>query len=190
MNAVSNRAGRRRCHWCTSDPLYQAYHDTEWGVPLRDSRALFELLCLEGAQAGLSWLTILRKRDGYRRAFAKFEPSRVAAFTAADVKRLVGDPGIVRHRQKIEATISNARALLALEASGVDFVDWLWAFAPRPARRARARPPTRSAESEAMSKALKKAGFRFVGPTTCYAFMQASGMVDDHDPDCFRSRRQ
>lgn len=178
-----------RCHWCTSDPLYVRYHDEEWGVPLRDSRALFELLCLEGAQAGLSWWTILSKREGYRRAFAGFDPERIARFGARDVQRLVKDAGIVRHRQKIEATIGNARAYLALASRGEDFSTWLWSFAPVRARSARSAPQTSTDESAAMSKALKKAGFRFVGPTTCYAFMQASGMVDDHESGCFRRGR-
>lgn len=184
-NATHVADGRKRCQWCTGDPLYIRYHDEEWGVPLTDSRALFELLCLEGAQAGLSWWTILSKRENYRRAFHGFDPARMAAMGGRDVNRLLRDAGIVRHRQKIEAAIGNARAYLALEASGQRFSRFLWGFAP--AERA---PPrsgrTTSPESEAMSRALKKAGFRFVGATTCYAFMQAAGMVDDHAGDCFR----
>lgn len=177
---------KSRCHWCTAEPLYTAYHDEEWGVPLKDSRALFELLCLEGAQAGLSWWTILQKREGYRRAFAGFDPVRMAAMGKRDVNRLVVDPGIVRHRLKIEAAIGNARAYLELESQGQSFSDWIWQFAPARRRRGSAEVLTSSPESEQMSKALKKAGFRFVGPTICYAYMQAAGMVDDHEPGCWR----
>ena len=178
--------GRRRCSWCTADPLYQAYHDAEWGVPLHDSRALFELLCLEGAQAGLSWFTILKKREAYRRLFHGFDPKRMAAMGKRDVNRLVADPGIVRHRQKIEAAIGNARAYLALAEQGVEFSDWIWRFAPPKAQRRGPGGRTTSPESEALSKALKRAGFRFVGPTICYAYLQAAGLVDDHDPRCWR----
>ena len=180
---------KKRCHWCTAEPLYTAYHDEEWGVPLKDSRALFELLCLEGAQAGLSWWTILQKREGYRRAFAGFDPVRMAAMGKRDVNRLVVDPGIVRHRLKIEAAIGNARAYLELESQGHSFSDWIWQFAPARRRRGSAEVLTSSPESERMSKALKKAGFRFVGPTICYAYMQAAGMVDDHEPGCWRRGR-
>ena len=181
-----------RCAWAGADPdpRYAAYHDAEWGVPVRDERALFELLTLEGAQAGLSWATILRKREGYRRAFAGFDAERVARFTDADVDRLVADPGIVRHRGKIESVVTNARAVLRAREERGSFADWLWELSgggPRVNRwRSHREVPARTAESAAMSRALLKAGFRFVGPTTCYAFMQAVGMVNDHTVDCFR----
>src|SRR6186997_2476170 len=160
--------GRIRCGWGDwTDPAYLAYHDTEWGVPSRDRRHLFELLTLEGAQAGLSWTTILRKRDGYREAFVGFEPERVAAFGPDDVDRLMLDPGIIRNRSKIEATIDNARAVIALEKTGIDFVEHLWSFVRgRPIQRTGdADAPAETAESKAMSKDLKARGFRFVGPT-------------------------
>ncbi|WP_374402719.1 DNA-3-methyladenine glycosylase I [Niveibacterium sp.] len=174
-----------RCTWVSADALYLAYHDTEWGVPLADANALFECLTLEGAQAGLSWLTILRKREGYRRAFAGFDPAKIAAFGDEDVTRLLADPGIVRHRGKIEATIGNARAWIALQSSGVDPVKWLWSFVDgRP--QAGSSQQASSTTSDQMSRALRKAGFRFVGSTTCYAFMQAVGMVNDHAEGCFR----
>ena len=186
-NTILHADGRRRCAWCGTEPLYVRYHDEEWGVPLRESRALFELLCLEGAQAGLSWWTILQKRDGYRRAFAQFDPVRVARFGSAAVQRLSRDPGIVRHRQKIEATIANARAYLVLKEQGIDFADFVWRYAS-PARAKRRRAPVAlTPQSTALGRALKKAGFAFVGPTICYAFMQASGMVDDHAAGCWRT---
>ena len=182
----------RRCAWVGSDPLNIEHHDLEWGVPSRDRRFLFELLTLEGAQAGLSWTTILRKRDGYRAAFANFEPERVAAFGPDDVDRLLLDPGIVRNRGKIESTIDNARAALALERSGVGFVDHLWSFVGgKPIDNAfteLAQLPAGTAESRAMSKDLKARGFRFVGPTILYSFMQSAGLVNDHTVDCFRYR--
>ena len=179
---------RVRCGWPGTDPLNLEHHDIEWGVPSRDRRHLFELLTLEGAQAGLSWTTILRKRDGYREAFAGFEPERVAAFGPDDVDRLMLDPGIIRNRAKIEATIDNARAVLALEASGVGFVEHLWSFVDgTPIQRlTQTDAPAETAESQAMSKDLKKRGFRFVGPTILYAFMQSAGLVNDHQPDCYR----
>ena len=177
-----------RCDWVPlDDPLYVAYHDEEWGTPLRDDRALFELLNLEGAQAGLSWSTILRKRDGYRRAFAGWEVEAIARFGDRDVERLLGDAGIVRHRGKIEAVIDNARATLTLELS---LSELLWSFVdgePRVNRwRTVTEVPAQTAESTAMSKELKRRGFRFTGPTTCYALMQSAGLVDDHTVDCFR----
>jgi DNA-3-methyladenine glycosylase I len=183
--------GLTRCGWGDwTDPLYLAYHDEEWGTPSRDRRHLFEMLVLEGAQAGLSWTTILRKRDGYRVAFEGFEPARVAALELDDVDRLMLDSGIVRNRAKIESAIENARAVLALEASGTPFVDHLWSFVAGQALQNRfattGRLPAETAESAAMSKDLKRRGFRFVGPTTCYAFMQATGLVNDHAIDCFR----
>jgi DNA-3-methyladenine glycosylase I len=179
---------RVRCHWPGTDPLNLEHHDVEWGVPSRDRRHLFELLTLEGAQAGLSWTTILRKRDGYREAFAGFEPERVAAFTPDDVDRLMLDPGIIRNRAKIEATIDNARAILALERSGTSFVGHVWSFVGgRPIQRNGVdEAPAETPESMAMSKDLKKRGFRFVGPTVLYAFMQSAGLVNDHQLDCYR----
>jgi DNA-3-methyladenine glycosylase I len=177
----------QRCDWVPDgDELYRAYHDEEWGVPSRDARHLFELLVLEGAQAGLSWSTILRKREGYRRAFAGFDPARVARFGARDVERLMQDAGIVRNRLKIESAIASARAWLELD----DPVAHLWSFVGGEPRvnswRSLAEIPAETAESKAMSKDLKGRGFRFVGPTICYAFMQATGMVNDHVVSCFR----
>jgi DNA-3-methyladenine glycosylase I len=182
-----------RCPWCGDDPFYVHYHDTEWGVPIRrDDAALFERLCLEGAQAGLSWITILRKRDNYRAAFDGFDPAVVARYDAAKIALLMGNAGIVRNRAKIEATIHNAGRVLALQAEfGVGgFSDYLWSFAGGATTQNRWTalgevPPVTDA-SVAMSKALKKRGFKFVGPTTCYALMQAVGMVNDHLVGCFR----
>lgn len=176
-----------RCGWCEGDALYEAYHDHEWGVPSRDKRHLFEMLTLEGAQAGLSWITVLRKRERYREVFANFEAATLATFTQHHVDRLVQDAGIIRHRGKIESVISNAKALLALEADGEDWAEFLWQFAtPSPTRHSLQELPTETAASIAMSRALKKRGFRFVGPTICYAFMQACGMVNDHLVACHR----
>jgi DNA-3-methyladenine glycosylase I len=179
---------RERCGWAGADALYIEYHDTEWGVPARDPRRLFELLILEGAQAGLSWSTILRKRDGYRRAFAGFDPAAVAAFGPDDVERCLTDPGIVRNRAKIAATVGNAKAWLELD----DPVAYLWGFvdgAPvQNSWRALGEIPATTPASDAMSKALKKRGFRFVGPTICYALMQSCGLVNDHLTSCFRHR--
>src|SRR5262245_17468184 len=179
-----------RCAWPGTDPLNLEHHDVEWGVPSRDRRHMFELLTLEGAQAGLSWTTILRKRQGYRDAFARFDPERVAAFGPDDVDRLMLDPGIVRNRSKIEATIDNARAIVALEASGTSFVDHLWSFVGgKPIQNRFQRMgelPAETNESKSMSKDLKKRGFRFVGPTILYAFMQSAGLVNDHTLDCYR----
>jgi DNA-3-methyladenine glycosylase I len=182
--------GLVRCTWPGADPLNLEHHDLEWGVPSRDRRHLFELLTLEGAQAGLSWTTILRKRDGYRAAFAGFDPERVAAFTPDDVDRLMLDPGIVRNRSKITATIDNARAVLALEGSGIAFVDHLWSFVGGHPIQNRfttlGQIPAETPESKAMSKDLKARGFRFVGPTILYAFMESAGLVNDHTIDCYR----
>jgi DNA-3-methyladenine glycosylase I len=182
--------GRVRCAWCTTDPLYIAYHDVEWGVPVHDDRRLFEMLILEGAQAGLSWLTILKRREGYRRAFSGFDPERIARYDGQEVETLLADPGIVRNRLKIEAAIDNARAYLRLVEQNESLDSFLWDFVAgtprRNARRHHSEVPPRTPESNAMSKALLARGFRFVGPTICYAFMQAVGMVNDHTTDCFR----
>jgi DNA-3-methyladenine glycosylase I len=180
-----------RCQWAPeTDPLYLAYHDEEWGVPSHDDRHLFELLVLEGAQAGLSWSTILKKREGYRKAFAGFDADKVARFGPADVERLVQDAGIVRNRAKIEAAIANARATLAVREELGSLDAYLWGLvegAPIMNRwRTLREIPAETAGSKAMSKDLKRRGFRFVGPTICYAFMQAAGLVNDHVVDCFR----
>lgn len=183
---------RPRCGWCTEDPLYQAYHDREWGVPVHDDQVLFEFLVLEGAQAGLSWLTILRKREAYRRAFAGFDPARVAAFTDAHLARLLQDEGIVRNRLKISSARDNARAFLRVQAEFGSFDAYLWPFIggrPRVNRPASlAEVPAVTPEAEALSRDLKRRGFRFVGPTIMYAFMQATGMVDDHVATCWKRR--
>ncbi len=179
-----------RCTWAGDDPLYRAYHDLEWGVPNHDERHLFEMLTLEGAQAGLSWLTLLRKREGYRRAFEGFDPERVARFDEAHIATLLTDPGIVRNRLKVQSTVSNARALLDLHDRGQSLDGLLWASvagAPRQnARASLADLPARTLESDALSRTLKGLGFRFVGSTICYALMQAVGVVNDHTRDCFR----
>lgn len=179
-----------RCPWCGSDPLYRAYHDQEWGLPLHDEQRLFEMLTLEGAQAGLSWLTILRKREGYRKAFAGFDPQLVAGFGDADVARLLADPGIVRNRLKIASTISNARAVLEVQARYGSLDVFLWGFVDgvpiRNSRRSMAEIPASTPLSDTMSRELKRHGFRFVGTTICYAHMQATGMVNDHLTGCFR----
>ncbi len=180
----------KRCPWCESFDLYRQYHDLEWGVPLRDDRALFELLILEGAQAGLSWATILKKRENYRLAFDGFDPHLIAGYGDDKVAALLSDAGIVRNRAKVAATIQNARAFLALTADGTTFSDFLWRFvddAPvQNALASMADAPAKTAQSDAMSKALSRAGFKFVGSTICYAFMQAAGMVNDHLTSCFR----
>jgi len=179
-----------RCEWAGSDPLMVAYHDDEWGVPSRDDVHLFELLTLEGAQAGLSWTTILRKRDGYRRAFAGFDADAVARFGEADVERLLTDTGIVRNRAKVESTVTNAQRLLDVQEEHGSFAAYVWDFvggAPIVNRWESLRDlPAETAESKAMSKDLRRRGFRFVGPTICYAFMQAVGLVNDHVRSCFR----
>lgn len=179
-----------RCGWVTNDPLYLAYHDTEWGVPEYDDRKLFELLILEGAQAGLSWLTILKKREQYRAAFAGFDVHAISRFDEQDVARLLANPGIVRNKLKVAATIQNARAFLTLQEEEGSFAEFLWHFAgdaPQQNAWATLRDiPARTPVSDAMSKALLKRGFKFVGSTICYAFMQAVGMVNDHLLDCFR----
>ena len=194
VTTIEGADGVVRCGWVGRDPEYLRYHDEEWGVPLHGDRRLFEKLSLEGFQAGLSWITILKRRPTFRQAFADFDPSAIAAFDADDIERLMADPGIIRNRLKIDATLSNASALLALEAEkGADALDEvIWSFAP-PRRDESERPkelgdlPATTAESTALSKALKKLGFRFVGPTTMYALMQSAGLVDDHLVGCFRA---
>jgi DNA-3-methyladenine glycosylase I len=182
--------GISRCSWCENDPLNIEYHDHEWGLPQQDEHRLFEMLTLEGAQAGLSWLTILRKRSGYLAAFVGFDPGRVAGFDARRVERLLADPGIVRHRGKIEATVNNARRILALWEQGMSLSKLSWEVvddAPRVNQwRQLADVPGQTEASRLLSRRLKDHGFRFVGPTTCYAYMQAAGMVNDHLTTCFR----
>ena len=176
-----------RCAWAEGDALMSAYHDAEWGVPIRDGRTLWEMLQLEGAQAGLSWRTILYRREGYRRAFKDFDPEKVARFSGKDVERLVQDEGIIRSRAKIEAVIGNARAYLAMQDAGEDFADFIWSFVGgERVINDGVTVPASSPASEQMSKALKKRGFKFVGPVIVYAFMQAVGLVNDHAPDCHR----
>jgi DNA-3-methyladenine glycosylase I len=181
-----------RCGWCGTDPLYTSYHDLEWGVPVQDDRRLFEFLVLEGAQAGLSWITILRKREAYRAAFDGFDPRKVAAYDSRRVQRLLADPGIVRNRQKIASAVGNARAFLDVQREFGSFAEYSWRFVGgKPKRNSWARQadvPAVTPEAEALSKDLRARGFRFVGPTICYAHMQATGMVNDHVVDCFRWR--
>ncbi len=188
QDTVIGTDGKPRCGWASADPLYEQYHDREWGRPLRDDRALFELLTLEGCQAGLSWITVLRKRDHYRKVYDGFDPEKIARYTTARVDRMMRDPGIIRHRGKVDASVSNAKAYLALVEREGSFAKFLWDFVGgqprRNAPRGLADVPTSTPESDAMSKALQKAGFKFVGSTICYAFMQASGMVDDHVVGC------
>lgn len=178
----------QRCGWVSQDPLYIAYHDTEWGVPQRDNQKLFEMICLEGQQAGLSWITVLKKRENYRHAFHHFDPVKVAAMTEADVERLVLNAGIIRHRGKIQAIIGNARAFLAMAANGEAFNDFVWSFVdgvPIVTQAAELSDiATSTPASDALSKALKKRGFKFVGTTICYSFMQACGLVNDHVTHC------
>jgi DNA-3-methyladenine glycosylase I len=187
-----DRPNVKRCPWVAGDPLYRLYHDREWGVPCRDDRRLFEFLILEGAQAGLSWITILRKREHYRRAFAGFDPERVARFNRRSLARLLADPGIVRNRQKIEAAIHNARRFLELRERHGSFADYLWRFTDGQPLQNRWRRieevPATTPLSDAIAGDLKRQGFRFFGSTICYAHMQATGMVNDHLVDCFRHR--
>lgn len=179
---------RRRCSWAEADPLLRAYHDSEWGVPEYDSRALWEMLMLEGFQAGLSWSVILRKREAFRRAFKNFVPEKVARFDEADIGRLLHNAGIVRSRAKIEATIGGARAYLAMRAAGEDFSAFVWDLCGGKPLQPRGARVTQSPLSERMSKALKQRGFKFVGPVIVYAWMQAVGIVNDHTVGCFRRR--
>ncbi|HBH8760476.1 TPA: DNA-3-methyladenine glycosylase I [Escherichia coli] len=177
-----------RCGWVSQDPLYIAYHDNEWGVPETDSKKLFEMICLEGQQAGLSWITVLKKRENYRACFHQFDPVKVAAMQEEDVERLVQDAGIIRHLGKIQAIIGNARAYLQMEQNGEPFVDFVWSFVNHQPQVTQATTlseiPTSTSASDALSKALKKRGFKFVGTTICYSFMQACGLVNDHVVGC------
>jgi DNA-3-methyladenine glycosylase I len=175
-----------RCKWAESDPLLRAYHDEEWGVPEFDSRALWELLMLEGFQAGLAWIIVLRKRDAFRKAFRQFDPVKVAKFKEADVARLMDNSGIIRARAKIEATIKGARAFLEMREAGIDFSSWVWELAGGKPIQNTGPVPAESALSITISKELKRRGFKFVGPVIVYAWMQAAGMVNDHSADCFR----
>jgi DNA-3-methyladenine glycosylase I len=183
---------KQRCGWSGSDPLYIDYHDREWGVPLHEDKKLFEFVILEGAQAGLSWITILRKRDNYRRAFDRFDPEKVARYDRRKIRKLLADPGIIRNRLKIESAISNARAYLALQEEFSSFDAYMWRFVDgRPIQNAwktLRQLPARTAVSDRLSKDLKQRGFKFVGSTICYAHMQAVGMVNDHLVSCFRHR--
>lgn len=182
-----------RCSWAGSDPLYQRYHDEEWGVPVHDDRKLFEMLILEGAQAGLSWITILRKRENYRAAFDRFDASKIARYDARKIASLLKNEGIVRNRLKVEGAVKNARAFLAVQEEFGSFDAYVWQFVggrpPRAARPSTGHVPATSEASDAMSKDLRKRGFTFVGSTICHAFMQATGMVDDHVIGCFRAKR-
>ncbi len=184
---------KSRCDWGHSSPLMEAYHDKEWGVPLHDDRALFEFLILEGAQAGLSWETVLNKRENYRKAFENFEARKIARYTPKRVEKLLQNPGIIRNRLKVESAISNAQAFLDVQDEFGSFDAYAWQFVggkPKKNRfRSMSHVPATTAESDAMSKDLKKRGFRFVGSTICYAFMQAVGMVNDHATDCFRYKQ-
>ena len=181
--------GLARCRWCRATPAYRHYHDHEWGFPVTDDRRLFEKICLEGFQAGLSWLVVLRRRDGFRRAFRDFDPEVVARFGDADIDRLMADPGIIRARAKIVATIGNARAFLSMRDAGEDFSDFAWSMVGGAPILGDGHVQASTPLSLAMSKALKQRGFKFVGPVIVHAWMQAVGMVDDHAPECFRHRR-
>ena len=189
QDTVVGSDGKSRCGWASADPLYEKYHDREWGRPLKDDRALFELLILEGCQAGLSWITVLRKREHYRKVYDGFDPARIARYTPAELAKLLADPGIIRHRGKIEASVTNAKAFLKLVEREGSFHRWLRGIV---GTRSHAAPrtlkdvPARTPESDALAKALAKEGFKFVGSTICYAFMQASGLVDDHVVGCHR----
>jgi DNA-3-methyladenine glycosylase I len=183
---MTTKAAKSRCTWAENDPLLRDYHDTEWGVPERDSRALWELLMLEGFQAGLAWIIVLRKRDAFRKAFKGFDPVKVARFREAEIERLVQDPGIIRSRAKIESTIQAARIYLEMRKAGEDFSSFLWGIAGGKPIRTEGPIPAQTPLAAEMSRQLKKRGFKFVGPVIVYAFMQAAGMVNDHSPTCFR----
>jgi DNA-3-methyladenine glycosylase I len=194
LKARRHGDGKLRCAWCPEDPLYVAYHDLEWGRAVRDDRRLFEMLCLEGAQAGLSWITVLRKRDSYRLAFDGFDAQKMARYDAAKRRRLLSDPGIIRNKLKVNAFIENARAFLEITAAHPSFSDYIWQFTDGKVLRRRplylGQIPPFNERSDAMSRDLKKRGFRFVGSTICYAFMQAVGMVDDHQRNCWVAGRR
>ena len=179
-------ANKKRCAWAGNDPVMQAYHDQEWGMPESDSRMLWETLMLEGFQAGLAWITVLRKREAFRKAFRNFDPKRVSKFGEKDIVRLLDDPGIIRSRAKIEATIRGARIYLDMQQSGLRFSDFAWSFVDGKAIQNTGPIPARTPLAETISKELKSRGFKFVGPTIVYAWMQAVGLVNDHAPDCFR----
>jgi DNA-3-methyladenine glycosylase I len=185
---------RQRCSWSESDPLLRAYHDEEWGVPEQDSRALWECLMLEGFQAGLAWIVVLRKRDAFRMAFHHFDPAKVARFGKREIARLIKDPGIIRSRAKIEATIGGARAFLEMQQAGIDFSEWIWELTGGKPIQNTGPVPASTPLAATISKELKRHGFKFVGPVIVYAWMQACGLVNDHAPDCFRrnvrARRQ
>lgn len=180
----------KRCGWCGEDPLYQHYHDTEWGVPTFDDPTLFEFLILEGAQAGLSWITVLRKRENYRKAFNGFDPHKMARYSNKKIEKLLADPGIIRNRLKVESAVRNAKAFLTIQEQYGSFSEYIWQFVDGKAiqnkRKSLKDIPASTAQSDAMSKSLKKAGFNFVGSTICYAYMQSMGMVNDHVLDCYR----
>jgi DNA-3-methyladenine glycosylase I len=190
MNNKTTIPAKKRCPWATSDPLYILYHDREWGVPVHDDRKLFEMLILEGAQAGLSWITILKKRENYRKAFDNFDADKIVGYDGKKIRELMNNEGIVRNRLKIEAAIRNAEAFLAVRKEFGSFDKYIWQFVggkPKINRwKSLGQIPAKTAESDAMSKDLKKRGFKFVGSTVCYAFMQATGMVNDHLVECFR----
>lgn len=181
---------KQRCPWCGTDPLYMDYHDNEWGTPLYDNQKLFEFLILEGAQAGLSWITVLRKRENYRKAFDNFDPVKIARYTEAKKAKLLLNEGIIRNRLKIDSAIKNAQAYLAMQKNGEDFSEFLWSFVGGKPKKNKwqsmSQVPAFTPESDAMCKALKQRGFNFVGSTICYAFMQATGMVNDHLVGCYR----
>lgn len=192
QSTVVGTDGKSRCGWASADPLYEKYHDKEWGRPLRDDRALFELLTLEGCQAGLSWITVLRKREHYRKVYDGFDPGKIARYTPAKLAKLLADPGIIRHRGKIAASVTNAKAYLEIVEREGSFSRFLWSVVDGKPRKNRPKSlkdvPAKTAESDALSKKLAKAGFKFVGSTICYAFMQASGMVNDHVVGCHCAR--
>lgn len=194
MTSVRKPRSLKRCEWCLSDPLYKEYHDREWGTPLHNDRRLFEMLILEGAQAGLNWITILKKRKNYRKAFNRFDPLRVARYDATTIRQLLNNAGIVRNRLKIRAAITNAGAFLRVQEEFGSFNRYIWQFTGGKPKINRPRSlrniPPRTKESDAMSKDLKKRGFTFVGSTICYAFMQATGMVNDHVVGCWRGKKQ
>ncbi len=183
---------KKRCPWCGTDPLYMDYHDNEWGTPLYDNQKLFEFLILEGAQAGLSWITVLRKRENYRQAFDNFNPDKIARYSDAKKAKLLLNEGIIRNRLKLDSAIKNAQAYLAMQKSGEDFSEFLWSFVGGKPKQNKwesmSQVPASTPESDAMSKALKQKGFNFVGSTICYAFMQATGMVNDHIIACYRHK--